>query len=418
MEVRTGKTLTALGIAQERKARRVVFLTKKKAISSIESDYKLLSPGYDIIVINYESMHKHDLSCDVLIIDEAHGLGAFPKPSGRSKDVRYLFETSLPKVIWLSGTPTPESYSQMYHQTHFVPGSPFYEYKNFYRFADDYVNVRQKKIGTHMINDYSDGKEDIIKKMEPYTISYTQSEAGFESEIIEEFLFPPLPLTIKSMMDRLEKDLVIEGKNEVILADTPVKLMSKLHQMSSGTIKFESGESMVLSTFKSDFIRDHFKGKKIGIFYKFKAELDAIEESFGKDNVTSDLSEFDSGRCDVIALQIVSGREGISLRNADVLVFMAIDFSATSYWQARDRMTTKDRKSNTVYWVFSDGGIERDIYEAVSMKKTFTMKHFSEKHEIGYLSEVFCNECAQLIGKKRSKKNQVYEEPCNLTCLP
>jgi len=38
MEVRTGKTLTSLGIAQACGFRNVVFLTKKKAISSIVSD--------------------------------------------------------------------------------------------------------------------------------------------------------------------------------------------------------------------------------------------------------------------------------------------------------------------------------------------------------------------------------------------
>ena len=36
MEVRTGKTLTALGIAQACAFRNVVFLTKKKALSALQ----------------------------------------------------------------------------------------------------------------------------------------------------------------------------------------------------------------------------------------------------------------------------------------------------------------------------------------------------------------------------------------------
>jgi hypothetical protein len=77
-------------------------------------------------------------------------------------------------------------------------------------------------------------------------------------------------------------------------------------------------------------------------------------------------------------LQIVSGREGVSLRNAEYLVFYNIDFSATSYWQARDRMTTKDRRYNKVYWIFSDKGIEKSIYKTVKSKKNFTLKHFKQ----------------------------------------
>ena len=58
MEVRTGKTLTSLGICQELGVNNVLFITKKKAISSIEYDYGMFAPSFDLTVINYESLHK------------------------------------------------------------------------------------------------------------------------------------------------------------------------------------------------------------------------------------------------------------------------------------------------------------------------------------------------------------------------
>jgi hypothetical protein len=179
------------------------------------------------------------------------------------------------------------------------------------------------------------------------------------------------------IIDKLKKDLVVEGKEEVILADTSVKLMMKLHQLYSGTIKFESGNSMVLDLSKAEFIKEKFKGKKIGIFYKFKEELNALSQVFGADNLTTDLSVFESTDKN-IALQIVSGREGISLKQADCLVYYNIDFSATSYWQSKDRMTTKDRLDNDVYWIFTKGGIENDIYKTVIKKKDYTINHFKK----------------------------------------
>jgi hypothetical protein len=176
--------------------------------------------------------------------------------------------------------------------------------------------------------------------------------------------------------DLLKKSLVVEGKDEVILADTPVKLMMKLHQIYSGTVKFESGASQVLDYSKASFIRDRFKDNKIGIFYKFKEELNALKEVYG-DDLTNDLVEFE-GTSKSIALQIVSGREGISLKQASCLVYYNIDFSATSYWQSKDRMTTKDRLENDVYWIFSKGGIESKIYNAVKNKKDYTLNHFKK----------------------------------------
>lgn len=385
MEVRTGKTLTSLGIAQKLDPKNVLFLTKKKAISSIEGDYELLNPNYKLTVINYESMHKiPDTKWDVIIIDEAHGLGAFPKPSGRAANVKALIEKHYPAVILLSGTPTPESYSQMYHQVYGIPENPFKQYRSFYKFARDYVNVKKKLINSLPTNDYSDGLVKIIEEMKPFTISYSQKEAGFKSEIEEEILSVDIDEKVKKMVKKLKKDLVIEGKKEIVLGDTPAKLMQKIHQLCSGTIKFESGNSMVLDYSKAEFIEERFQGKKIAIFYKFKEELNALKEVFDN-KLTVDVDEFKATDKN-IALQIVSGREGISLKEADYIVYYNIDFSATSYWQSRDRMTTKDRSKNKVFWIFSKGGIEREIYRAVVKKKDYTVKHFKrDKDDLLYV---------------------------------
>jgi SNF2 family DNA or RNA helicase len=145
--------------------------------------------SFSLFTINYESIHKApNIKWDMIILDEAHGLGAFPKPSKRAKQVSELIRKNNPFVCLLSGTPTPESYSQMYHQVYGIPNNPFKEYKNFYRFCDDHVNKTQKRINGFMINNYSDGRQSINDLMKPYMISYTQQQAGFSSEIEEEIL--------------------------------------------------------------------------------------------------------------------------------------------------------------------------------------------------------------------------------------
>ena len=182
------------------------------------------------------------------------------------------------------------------------------------------------------------------------------------------------PITY-NLIKQLKKDLVIEGKDEIILSDTAVKLMSKCHQLYSGTIKFESGNRKVIDNSKALFIKDKFK-EKIAIFYKFQAELEALQDVF-KDNLTNNLDEFNSTNKN-IALQIVSGREGISLKEAKYLVYYNMDFSATSYWQSRDRLTTKDRLSNEIFYIFARGGIEDSIYKSVKNKKNFTTSYFTK----------------------------------------
>lgn len=373
MEVRTGKTLTALETARLLGAKRVLFLTKKKAISSIQSDFEQFGFDFELCVMNDESMHKIDFIPDLVIHDEHHRFGAFPKPGKYTKMFKLKYG-HLP-MIFLSGTPTPESYSQIFHQFWVSMRTPFRQWPNFYKWANNFVNKTERYLGHGKVTDYSDANKELIDKfIDPYMITFTQADAGFSTKVNEHILTVPMQPRTYEMIDRLKKDLVIQGRDEVILADTGVKLMQKCHQMYSGTVKFESGNSMVLDTSKAEFILKRFKDQKIAIFYKFTAELDMLKGIFW--DLTQDIDEFNSDPRKWIALQIVSGREGINLSSADYLVYLNIDFSAVSYWQSRDRLTTMQRKSNDVYWIFAENGIEHKIYKAVMNKKDYTLQHF------------------------------------------
>jgi len=375
LEVRVGKTAIALNTAHIYGAKNVLFVTKKKAIKSIENDYNDFGFKFNLTVINAESLHKVTGNFDLIISDEHHKYGAFPKPS---KGTVYFKKTfgHLP-IIALSGTMNPESYSQVFHQFWISNNSPFKQYKNFYEWALHYVNIGQKYLGYAIVKDYSNAKQDLIQKaIQPYIITYTQKQAGFTSEVIEKILTVEMKQSTYDLIAKLKNDNIIEGKTEVIIADTGAKMMSKLHQMYSGTVKFESGKSMVLDNSKALFISNHFANQKIAIFYKFKEELNVIQDVLGE-TVTTDLNEFNTTDKS-IALQIVSGREGINLSAAKYIVYYNIDFSAVSYWQSRDRLTTMDRLSNEVFWIFAKGGIEHHIYKQVMAKKNFTLSTFNK----------------------------------------
>lgn len=381
MEVRTGKTLTALNTAKIFGAKKVLFLTKKKAISSIQFDYDNFDFDFDLTIINDESLHLVEGSFDLIIHDEHHRFGAFPKPN----KVAQLFKKRYSKLpmIFLSGTPTPESHSQWFHQFWVSDHSPFKQYTNFYKWAVDYVDIKEKRLGYAIIKDYSQAKEQLIRRItQHYIITFTQSQAGFTTSVNEMILECKMQPITNLIINKLKKNLVVKNTDgQVILGDTGVKLMQKIHQLSSGTCKFEDGTSKVIDLSKANFIFEKFKGVKIAIFYKFKEEFNALSQVFGVENLTNEVEEFDnSDKC--IALQIVSGREGISLQNAKYLVYYNIDFSATSYWQSRDRLTTMQRQSNEVFWIFSKGGIEMDIYKTVLKKKDYTLKIFKENESI------------------------------------
>jgi len=370
LQTRTGKTLTALHICIQ--FNNVLFVTKKKAIKSIESDYMNSGLSFNLTVINYESVHKVNGYFDAIVCDESHAIGQYPKANNRCKALK-LLATNKP-IIYLSATPCPESWSQLYHQFWISSFSPFRQWPNFYKWAGQFVNIQKKHIYNREINDYTDAdKTKIWPIIKHLFITQTQEASGFKVEVNEQVLTVPLPENIKVAIKNVMKNNVHYDGDHVILADTAVKVMQKVHQLSSGTVITESENYIILSDFKARYLMEWGKGKKLAIFYKFKSEFTMLKNYFT--NWTDEASTFQTEKDSTFLGQFVSAREGIRLDNADAIVFFNIDFSYLSYEQARNRIASFERSNNaTLYWLFSDKGIERKIYKAVMDKQDYTLK--------------------------------------------
>jgi hypothetical protein len=229
----------------------------------------------------------------------------------------------------------------------------------------DYTHVKQERIQT---------------EIQHLMLTYTQEEAGFESLVEEQILYVPMSDKVKWAMDKIKKDKLFKTKDgQVVLADTSVKEMQKIHQICSGSVKTEDGNALMFDDSKAKFIKERFKGQKIAIFYKYIAEGMQLRVDFAG-RIYDDPMAFNEASGDAVFIsQIQSGREGINLSTAEALVMYNIDFSAVSYWQSRARMQTKDRlEASKVYWIFTTGGIEDRIYSMVQNKKDFTLSHFKK----------------------------------------
>lgn len=389
MEVRTGKTATALETAYLYGAKVVLFLTKKRAITSIENDYKDFGyeDKFNLIVANDESLHLITSIPDLVIHDEHHRFGAFPKPNKTAK----LFKDKFGKIpmIFLSGTPHPESYSQIFHQF-WVKVGFWKRHVNFYKWANDYVVKKKKHLGYAEVNDYTevnaDGMNFIRKMQELIFVSYTQVQSGFNTCVNKKVLYCDMNSETHFMCKKLCKELFITIDGKEVIADTAVKLQSKIHQLSSGSIIADDKDVFITDNSKALFINEYFKGKKMAIFYFFKAEYDILKDVFG-DYLTNDLEDFNNSHRH-IALQQISGAEGISLAKADVLIFYNFGFSNVKFTQAIDRLTTMERKENDVYFIFGKGGIEEKIYNRLELKKDYITSAFKKDYNVKFPKKV------------------------------
>lgn len=387
MEVRCGKTLTSMAAAHKFGAKSVLFVTKKKAISDIVNQFGGSAIEMGIYVTNFEQLGNVHETFDLIIIDEAHSLSAYPVPSARAKELKRICFGK--PIIYLSGTPNPESFSQLYHQFWVSSYSPFDHYPNFYKWAQQFVTVKKMKINGQSFNNYDQADKKMVMDCCGHLfLTFTQEQAGFESLVNEHIHHVEMLESTYTLANRLRIDKIIRNKEgQVVLGDTAVKLLQKLHQVYSGTVIVDEPERMakVVDYTKVQYIVQKFVGLKIAIYYKFIAEEMAIRYIFGSDHITTEATVFnESESTDLIFIsQIQSGREGVNISSADALIFVNIDFSAVSYWQARARIQTKDRvKEANIHWIFAKGGIEDKIYEAVMKKKDYTTYHFKKDFNI------------------------------------
>ena len=383
-EVRSGKTLTALNSAFLYGAKKVLIVTKKNAIPSIKKDYKAVGFSFELQAINYESLHKINFKPDLIIYDEAHSLGAYPKASIRTKLAKKLFYNA--PCILMSGTPAVESYSQLYHQFSVSEFSPFKNYTNFYKWANDFVIKKEMRLPTHTVTNYSGAKvkeiNDIIK---PYFVKMTQQDAGLETKVKEHYLTVKTPQSLVNLANKLIKDRAVEGQKGFILGDLPAKLQSKVHQIINGHCIIENADgstfTKIFSNYKGYYIQKRFQGQKIAIMYYYQLELEILKDVF-KDDLTTDVEVFNTSGKNLAIQQ--SSTEGMNLSKADAIVYFNLGFSGKNYLQSRDRLTIKGRDTNDVYYICEDYGMTKKILEAVSNKKDFNSKLFIKWQSIKY----------------------------------
>jgi len=335
--------------------------------------------GGEQFVYNLEVEKNNNYFANNILVHNC--CGAYPKPSARTKELKRIISAGNSKLILCSGTPSPETYSQLFHQFWISPKNPFNQ-ESFYKWAHEFVNIQEKTFNGMRFRDYKDAHKDkIMGVLNKYFIRYSQVDANFkQSDVEEEIICIPRSQNVEKMVKILMKDRYYRfNDGQEIIADTAVKLQAKIHQAYSGTIKTEEGLTKIIDISKAKYILESYHGYKIAIFYKFKAEGDVLKKIVP--NWTDDPQKFNSESESVFICQILSGSMGVNLSSADILIFYNIDFSSTQYWQARARIQTFDRdKAAIVHWLFMENGIERKVYDAVLKKKDYTLSYFRKDY--------------------------------------
>lgn len=391
--MRKGKTLTSLFICNEclsgTTGKKVLFVTKNNAIPSIKSDFGLMEHdrpvNFSLTVINYQSLHKVKNEYNIIIVDEAHSISGFPKPGKWAQQLKDIAQNRA--IILLSATETPESYSQYYHQFWISSFSPFAQWHNFYRWAQEFVDIKKTDYRGLPGNEYSNA---LLHKIQPHIkhlFITVKPDEGTQIPDLEHFILEVrMSKKAVDIYYELQKEKIyINEKGEASIANSGAELDGKLTQIASGTLKFDETIEGVLpdrigdiiDTSKAEYISKHFAGQKIAILFYYKAEGEMLKQFFPNNTDNSVLFNSDP---DLIYInQLQSAMEGVNISSADALVIFNFNQSGVAFIQAPARIQSMYRdKPCPVYWIVSAHGPEKEMLQTVNAKKReFTDIHYS-----------------------------------------
>lgn len=356
-EERTGKTLAAILVAEYASVTNVLVLTKKKALDGWFNTLKEFEHKKVFYVTNYHQAAKVNFTPDLVILDEAHSyIAAYPKRSVMWNTVKAI--TKGKPILYLSATPNPQGYQQLYHQFALSDWSPWAQYKRFYDWFKVYGNAYSLKINGEDIPQYDNIKPEAYQEVKHLFITKTRAELGFVHEPEDVLHYVELCPEVKDIYNKLRNPKLriaeLEGHG-LLVADTSSKLRAYLHMLEGGVIKLDEKYIVLPFNEKVDYIKKTFGDTAdMVIMYQYIAEGIKLRQQFKN----------------ALILQGTSYAEGVDLHKYKHLIIYSQDFSTGRHTQRRARQANMNRSEPIqVHFILVKGAISARVYQTVSVNK-------------------------------------------------
>jgi len=351
-----------------------------------------------VIVLNYDKVPLLETPLTrwkpvALIADESHYLKS--PTSERGKVVRRIARRAK-WIRLLTGTPTPNHYGDLWGQMACLNNQPLTSggWGTWKQFREHYLvmdPVFTRQVRGHV--NTTDLQERLLR-----SASFVRREDVFGpdqyQEVVREIALPP---AARRFYDRLASEWIIEATDAHgdVRADHILKRLTRLQQVAAGFVPDETKVIHQLHSAKIDAVRADLgeiieAGEKVVIFSRFRWEcaqyIALAREMLGdramfaweingdvetsKREMIRDAFNGAVGSAIIVA-QTKSAGIGISLREADHVMFTTQSFSFSDEDQARDRVYAQNETGVlarcVTYYVVEDS-VDEYIREVIAAK--------------------------------------------------
>lgn len=347
---------------------------------------KLLEQDADVYIINHDGVQiildavskRPDI--DLVVIDEISQV-ARNAGTDRWKALNRLINGNIVRAAWgLTGTPTPNSPMDAFAQCKLLVPETVPKYAN--RFRD----LVMRQVSTYNWVPKDDALDRVRDAMQP-SIRFTRDECVdlppclYETREVE--MSPEQKAAYKAMMKTLHVEL--EG-GQITAVNEAVKI-SKLLQIATGTLYSNEGtEVSIPSASRLNAVMEIIEGTehKVIVFVPFVSAVNKVASYLTSKQVNVECvhgqvskSERDrifkafqgKGGPKVLLAQPAAMSHGLTLTEANTIVWFAPHFSNEVFTQANGRITRPGQKNNQFIIMLEGSATERKLYERLRTKQ-------------------------------------------------
>lgn len=351
------------------------------AHGSAEKRRKVIASGAEFVIINYDGIGvvQKELIAggfDLIIVDEgSHYSNA---QTARWKALKALVQDST--WLWLmTGTPAAQGPVQAYGLAKLV--SPEKVPRTFSAFRDMVAyKITQFKWGI------KDSAVETVHRVLQPAIRFSKMECLDLPEMVYARRDVPLSSQQRFYYEKLRKQMLLEASGESVTAVNAAVLMTKLLQVSCGSVYTDDQNTMQFdisnrySALKE--VLDEAP-RKVLIFVPFKHTMRVVAERLAADNITCDLINGEvpaSARTEifrrfqtepdprVLVIQPQAAAHGVTLTAADTVVWWGPTASLEIYAQANARVHRKGQVNRCTVFQLVGSAVERRVYEMLDNK--------------------------------------------------
>lgn len=347
------------------------------AHGSADQRRKIIDAGSDFVIINFDGVAvvEEEIKAggfDLIVVDEATAYKN--AQTSRWKVLNRIIKETNPRLWMLTGTPAAQSPLDAYGLAKLVnpEGCP----RNFNLFRDSVMyRITQFKWGV------KPQANTIVHKMLQPAIRFEKSQCLDLPQVTHTEREAPLTSQQKKYYKLLKEQMIMEAAGEEVSAVNAATRLNKLLQISGGAVYSDTREVVQFDVSnRINVVLEAIEetSRKVLVFVPFTHTIELLREALEKEKISCDVINGKvnlNKRSDIVArfqsdpdprvllIQPQAASHGLTLTEADTIIWYAPVTSVETYLQANARIDRPGQKHAMTIVHITGSDVEAKLYK-------------------------------------------------------